>query len=249
MSAIALKDVPALSHLIHVALKQQVSVPEIVWRIQAAGESLYHVKSFSICEHDIPALALQTGGPHLDKAMNIGIGLPAISTTYQKMDCPQIQLSIYGPNVLDVTTNISSAFCSIHTGAETAGQARNISQTKCLWSLLIDEVAIEHHPQYDYDSDSVAGICQDHSGKIDLMGITAHGLEAIRAIQIALESGQCHHAKEATVIAIAGFGQQPYTYGAWVVAVSGTCKTESEEDGYKALMETHYAAEFFTDTA
>ncbi|KDN36505.1 hypothetical protein RSAG8_10801, partial [Rhizoctonia solani AG-8 WAC10335] len=236
IAAIASKDVPALSRLIRVALKQEVSVTEIVRRIKAAGESLYNVKSFSIREHDIAALASLTGGPRLVRALNIGMGLPGLSTTHCNMDCPRIRLSIYAPNLLDISNNISSVFRPIHNSNTDATSAISPPTRKRLWSILIDEVAIERRPRYDSSSDSIAGICRDHASKFDLNAVSSRGLEGIRAIQAALEAGHCHRAKEATVIAIAGFGAEAHIYAARMIALSGTCKAESEEAGYLLMV-------------
>ncbi|KEP46198.1 hypothetical protein V565_212800, partial [Rhizoctonia solani 123E] len=240
VSAIASKDVPALSRLIRVALKQQVSVTEIVRRIKAAGESLYNVKSFSIREHDIAALASLTGGPRLVRALNIGIGLPGLSTTHRNMNCPRICLSIYAPSVLDISSNITSVFRPVQAPTTDAPSTNTntLPARKRLWSILIDEVAIERRPRYDSSSDSIAGICRDHASKFDLNAVSSRGLEGIRAVQAALDAGHCHRAKEATVIAIAGFGAEPHIYAARMIALSGTCKAESEEAGYLVIVYT-----------
>ncbi|KAG8697896.1 hypothetical protein FRC08_006250 [Ceratobasidium sp. 394] len=160
-----------------------------------------------------------------------GLGLPGLTTTYQQMNCPHLRPSIYFPTTADVSFNIASMFRPIHEPS-----ASNQSQPcRRLWSILIDEVAVEKRPHYYSSGDAIAGICREHSSSLDLTAVTSRGLAGIQAVQASLESSACHHAREATVVAIAGFGKEAIDYSACVVLVSGTCKTESERDGFQLI--------------
>lgn len=164
-------------------------------------------------------------------ALHVGLGLPGLSTTYEQMNCPHLRPSIYFPTIADVSLNIGSMFRS---GNE-LNPSNNTASTARLWSILIDEVAIEKRPRYYTSGDAIAGICREHCTGLDLTGVSARGLPGIRAIQSSLDDGKCHRAREATVVAIAGFGKDSVDYHARVVLVSGTCKTESEVAGYQLI--------------
>lgn len=179
------------------------------------------------------ALVLRIGGPRLAYAVFKGLGLPGLSTVYARMDCPELCPSIRFPTLLEVTKNVSSMFREV-TGSTSTSTSPSPSRRR-LHSILIDEVALERRPRYFAAEDAVVGICREHSQSLDLTQISHRGLPALEAIHAALESGSCHRAREATVVAIAGFSPTPNEFGARPVLVSGTCKAESERDGARLV--------------
>lgn len=101
------------------------------------------------------------------------------------------------------------------------------------FSLLTDEIALEECPQYSTGQDSIIGFCREHSARLPLSNVSERSIKALEPIQSSLKSGACHLAKEATVVALAPFGETDYN--AQVILVSGTCKTETDQAHYELL--------------
>lgn len=95
---------------------------------------------------------------------------------------------------------------------------------------MIDEIAIEPRPRYSSKQDAVIGICREHAHMADLhsMSTRPSAVESLTRTKELLDSGQCHRASEATMIAIERFGESNYNPS--VIVASGTRKTEKAPD-------------------
>jgi hypothetical protein len=184
-----------------------------------AGHSNFAYKQKSF---DLIALVLKIGGPRLAFAVAKALHLPSISTVHNRLHLPQLLPSIGFPTSDEILKNIESFF-----GSDTP---QSSSRPQAGLSLMIDEVAIESRPRYDVRQDAVTGICREHANGDALHHLSTQDdtLKALLDTQKSLESGGCHRATEATMAAIARFGQSDYS--ATVILASGTCKTEKACD-------------------
>ena len=178
---------------------------------------LYQEKAF-----DLIALVLKIGGPRLAFAVSKALHLPSISTVHNRLNLPQLLPSIGFPTRDEILKNIESFF-----GSNTAQFS---SRPKTGVSLMIDEVAIEPRPRYDSNQDAVVGICREHANGDALQHLSTRNdsLNTLLDTQASLDAGACHRATEATMAAIAHFGQSNYNPA--VILASGTCKTEKTGD-------------------
>lgn len=161
------------------------------------------------------------GGPHLLYALSKGVGLPGLTSTHQNTKCPRIAPCIAFPTPAEVHKN----FASVWGGSQSASSPLQIFSRRS-FSILIDEVALEERLRYSIHEDAIIGFCREHSGNLDVSGLSSKSASAIEPIQDALKARTCHIGKEATVVALAPFGKTDYA--ARVVIASATCKTESE---------------------
>lgn len=96
------------------------------------------------------------------------------------------------------------------------------------FSVMIDEIALEERLRYSTAEDAILGICREHASVCETRNMTGRPISHLMELKTLLDSGECHRAKEATLVALAPFG--PTNYGPMVVLISGTCKTESVDD-------------------
>ncbi len=84
-------------------------------------------------------------------------------------------------------------------------------------------MALEECPRYDSLQDATLGMAREDAESCDLAKVT---LETLHAAADALDKGSLTLAKEATVMAIAGYDKEYYI--TFPVLISGTKKTEDE---------------------
>lgn len=150
------------------------------------------------------------------------MNLPSISTVRDRLHLPRLLPSIGFPTQDEVLKNIESFF-----GSDTS-QSTSCPQSGV--ALMIDEIAIEPRPRYDVHQDAVTGICCKHADEKALRHLSTRGdcLNTLLETQTSLDTGGCHRATEATMAAIARFGQT--NYNPTVILALGTCKTEKTAD-------------------
>ena len=165
----------------------------------------------------------------LSKALN----LPSLSTIYRHADRLHIRPSIAFPTESEVLANIKTV----------CGHAQATKPPIRGFSLLIDEIALEERVRYSLAEDTLIGICRKCTTPGQLQNMTGRPVSDLYDLKQMLDSGECHRAKEASVIAVAPFGPDHYTPMA--IALSGTCKTETV-DRQLALIRLAYKA--YTDS-
>ncbi|KAG9089573.1 hypothetical protein FRC06_001483, partial [Ceratobasidium sp. 370] len=106
--------------------------------------------------------------------------------------------------------------------------ARATASLFCGYSLLIDEIAAEERMRYCAGEDVLLGLCREHASAFDTQHMTGRPISYLYELKELLDSGVCHRAKEATVVAVAPFSEQGYSPK--VILISGTCKTETVKD-------------------
>ncbi|KIJ27527.1 hypothetical protein M422DRAFT_126543, partial [Sphaerobolus stellatus SS14] len=91
-------------------------------------------------------------------------------------------------------------------------------------SLLIDEINLEERGRYHSPTNCLIGLCREHAHTVNSV---MSSVEAVESVAEAIQSGDCHLGKEATVCAIGSFSKENYNISP--VFVSPTCKTEIAE--------------------
>ncbi|KAF8601713.1 hypothetical protein BDV93DRAFT_445416, partial [Ceratobasidium sp. AG-I] len=222
MHSIAQSDNVSVGRIIQTALKNGARIKTIIGRIVKAQGGLFSPQNYSQKTFDLIALVLKIGGPRLAFAVSKALHLPSISTVRNRLNLPRLLPSIDFPTRNEILKNIESLFGS--------DIPHSIPCLKAGVSLMIDEVAIKSRPRYDVILDAVIGICHEHANKDALQSLSTRSgsRNALLDTQALLDSGGCHHATEATMAAIARFGQSDYH--PTVILASGTCKTEKTGD-------------------
>ncbi|KIJ36856.1 hypothetical protein M422DRAFT_140618, partial [Sphaerobolus stellatus SS14] len=85
-------------------------------------------------------------------------------------------------------------------------------------SLLMDEINLKECGRYLPSSNSIAGLCREHSHTVN---------EQVTSINAAIQQGLCHLVKKATVCAIGPFARDKYHISP--ILISPTCKMETAE--------------------
>lgn len=164
-------------------------------------------------------MCLILGGPKLVYAMSKVLNLPSIRTTQTKAAQRCVIVSVGYPVLEEVLKNLEGLSDVSGTSSSPKG-----------YVLMVDKVALEERPRYDDECDVVLGLCWEDIHKVDP---SASSLENLREIQVALEEGTVHRAKEATVASFAPFALEHYI--PVPAMLTGTCKTEKDADHAKLL--------------
>ncbi|KAG8750064.1 hypothetical protein FRC12_013091 [Ceratobasidium sp. 428] len=222
MLAISQSDDLAVGRIIKTALRNGAGIETIIDRIIKAQQGLYSPKNYSQKAFDLVALVLRIGGPRLAFAVAKALHLPSISSVRDRLDLPQLLPSVGFPTSDEILANIESFFGSDSLMSSSASRSG--------WSLMIDELAKEARLRYHKLLDAIVGVCREHANVDCLQELSAQSntLDSLKAIKEQLDSGGCHRATEATMAALARFGQSDYN--PTVILASGTCKTEKSED-------------------
>ncbi|CAE6517396.1 unnamed protein product [Rhizoctonia solani] len=231
MFALAEVDDIAVSRIVQVALRQGCGPNAIVERLKNAQEGLYRCEKYSEKQIDIALLSLRLGGPRLLYALHKSLSLPSISTVNRHAERAYMRPSIATPTKDEVMANIKSM----------CGHAKSVVPLTGLrgFSVLIDEIALEERIRYSTPEDALVGFARETISPEQVQNMTGRPISHLFALKRLLDSGECQLATEATVVAIAPFG--PTNYTPMVIAMSGTCKTETV-DGQLSLLKTVYQA-------
>ncbi|CUA75348.1 hypothetical protein RSOLAG22IIIB_05853 [Rhizoctonia solani] len=222
-------DDVAVSRIVQVALRQGCGPAAIVGRLMKAQQGLYRSESYSGKDIDIGLLVLRLGGPRLLESLSKALNLPSSSTIYRHAERLHLWPSIAFPTENEVLKNIESI----------CGHAQAMNLAIRGFNMLIDEIALEERIRYSLAEDILLGFCRECTTPCQLRNMTGRPISDLYALKKLLDSGKCHRAKEATVIAVAPFGPNHYT--PLVFVISGTCKTENV-DRQLALIKLAYNA-------
>ncbi|KAG8699972.1 hypothetical protein FRC09_006255 [Ceratobasidium sp. 395] len=237
MSAISESDQIAVGRIVRVALRQGCSWPAIADRLKRAQQGTYHCQGYSVridtlsielflCSLaknkektlDTGLLMLRLGGPRLLFAMSKLDDYPSTSTVNRRTKRAYLRPSIAKPTMAELLANVESI----------CGYSRAVVPRPRGFSLLIDEIALEERARYSVAEDAVLGLCREHSGPFETFSMTGRPISHLYDLKQHLDSGRCHRAKEATVVAFAPFDES--NYSPLIVLVSGTCKKGTVEE-------------------
>ena len=214
---ISVSDYKNVSQVLRVALKNGSSPAAVISKLHLAIEKKYTLHpGVDELFLDLACLIKAIGGPKLLFALSRALGLPSCRTVGNHRKVPQLIPAILAPSFDDASTNISTFFNPQERPR--SGLAGH--------SIMIDGVALEEKCRYFRHSNSVIGLCREHSGALDLHILNAQSILAIGEA-VHAEKPRAHYASEATVVAIAPFRSSGYA--AIPFALSGSCKAETGE--------------------
>ncbi|KIJ68414.1 hypothetical protein HYDPIDRAFT_106611, partial [Hydnomerulius pinastri MD-312] len=207
------------------SLKEGASIGRVVAKVEDALTGLYHAKGFDKKDLDIATIVYRLGGRKLLYALSKHIGIPSIRTLRRSSVFTKIMPSCGAPTIDEVSFNIREGITSkfpAFTGSPTT-DSRPTFRSGML--IFWDEVSQEEAACYLPQSDSVGGLCREHSHCVDTRLTT---FESAESLARALAEGVVHLGKEASVIAMGSYDKA--LRGTLPVLVSPTCKSESPDE-------------------
>jgi hypothetical protein len=230
-------DVPKLRQILSTALRHGCSVSRLLDRLTDAINGAYRVKGdYTDKDYDLATLIMRLGGGKLLFALAKAVGLPSESDWYRHKLCkiPKI-LPSPGMRYLEeaVLFNLKEVY------GDPSGVSGGGPVARYLFSLLIDEIAIDTSVTHDNHFNCAIGCCYEHSGRVDL---TLSDEDGMRRLKGAIDAGHLHancdgqrQAKEALVLSIAPFANA--NYFAKPVVIMATCK-EGDRTMQRIIIET-----------
>lgn len=244
--AIASGDPRGVKHLIVQGLKDRVSISELIKRVDESVEGVYHVRGYSAFDFDLALLILRLGGRKLLYAMNQCLALPSIRALRRARQFTRIMPSFSHPTSIEVKWNLREIFGAriarlkdaLHTTLTAARASGPGGLTSYHLSaayrtgvtICWDEISQEEVACYFPHADCVGGLCREHCCTVD---IHLRCFKSAEDIAFALDQGTVHFGKEVSVVAITSFS--PNLRGAFPVAISPTCKSETPAEGGEIL--------------
>ncbi|KAJ7478464.1 hypothetical protein FB451DRAFT_1396233 [Mycena latifolia] len=223
---ISTHDVPHLSALMHLAVKQCVGPNEMIRRIRDSVRTLhpdgYSVKSFTDIEKKLMRCMKRSAGRKGVYALSKALGLPSLSTIRVSKHLRFVP-SVAAPKPAEIRTNIHTFFgeASANSTFRTAGH-----------SLMIDGIHLSQRACWYRPSNQIIGLCREDSGPFNLvMNNMASVLKVVDAVHD--KSPTCHYGREATVLAIAAFRDD--NYHSFPIGQTQTCKSEKAA-GFAAIL-------------
>ncbi|KAH9833218.1 uncharacterized protein C8Q71DRAFT_712933, partial [Rhodofomes roseus] len=225
---LASNDVKRLRQLLTVSLRNGSSPRYLLAQLQRAIAGVYKPRGpggrFDTRELEIAFLAKALGGPRLLYALNKSLGLPSPSTVNETYPVPELLPCVKSPTNHEVFGNVGRLMAP-----EVKPPAPVYASNKRAGLIaMFDGVSIEEKCRYLPASDSVVGLCREHSADI---GTRVTSIEDVEAIEHALhgETPKCHYGKDATIGAVAPYARTDH-YSATPLFASPSCKTEVGND-------------------
>ncbi|KAG6819279.1 hypothetical protein H0H93_013480 [Arthromyces matolae] len=210
---ISSKNITGLRHLLSTQLKHKSGIKSIVTSLEhAAGEVGELHGQWTTRQLDLAYLAKALGGPKLLYALSKAEGYPSKRTLSKHRQPISICGSLKRPSNDDFEYNLVNVL----------GQL-SISGGKGPKQLMVDDVALDERVRWESNRDVVLGYCREHSDKFDLKPKDQYSMEVLKNARI---EGDLHHAKEATIVAIAPVANMLHYYPIPLI-LSGTCKAET----------------------
>ncbi|KAK7693500.1 hypothetical protein QCA50_003068 [Cerrena zonata] len=214
ISAIATSDGPRITRVVHTALKQNVSIREILNRVVRATEGTYHVKGYTKQDVDLARIFKILGHSAGAYVASHALGLPSISTTRQRSNPPVILPSASSKTMSsDIPLNLRAFFPS----------PPPLHHSKRGHNIEIDNIAVKQGVQWIRGTNTMVGPCREHCSTYDL-SLNEFDVALKLAHAMHGDNAAVHYASEATVVAIAPYDSD--NYHPLPICVSGSCKAE-----------------------
>ena len=97
--------------------------------------------------------------------------------------------------------------------------------------IMIDGVVLEEVGHYDLKTNSILGLCQEHSGNVKT---TVDTLQDAQNVVEVIRDGKCHYGKDGTVVGIAPVTDESHYYVVPLV-LSPSCKADKGDELAKWL--------------
>ena len=202
-------DIVGVRHLLSVALQQGASAQTICGVLECAISDLYHPRGrFTQREFDISFMVKSLGSPCLLYALQQSHGLASWRTVRRHVKIPKLITSISVPTSDEISQNISSFYdpsIKPHAKPTQGGLLEgNVA--------MFDGIALETICRYCPEQDSILGLCQEHSHRVNTK---VDSVESVEEVHTALAEPKDSDLKvcfgsEATVVAIAPYTQDDY---------------------------------------
>jgi hypothetical protein len=173
--AIASGQVDRVASLVQAGLKQKMGIRTLIQQYKLAAEKLYKPKGYT--EEDImqSTVLLRLGGAHVAQFAHQSLALPSLTTIRRQTVMLVLVVSPSTPTVVDVEANVISCYSSFSSvsGAFSEGTAIDSdllgpSDKIVHQVLMLDELAVEKHAQWDDLHNKFQGTCREHNHRIPL---------------------------------------------------------------------------------
>lgn len=205
-----------VSRILATAFRNGAGIQAVYSKLQLAVMGAYRPRSgWTARELDVAFLIKAHGGSRLLYAAQQEDSYPSRTTLERRKPIPELTVSVSIPSNVEIKANISAFL----------GQSgRKPPYNKLVGqAFLIDDVATEEVPRYDFTRNCILGLCREHSADIKTRIDTLEDLDAVEhALQV---TKLCHHGKEATVAALAPVTANE-NYFPVPLIVSTSCKAE-----------------------
>lgn len=177
-AAIATNNIPGVGRLVSTCLKQRKSIRAIVDQMHRAIDHLYSPKNFVKKELHLAFLFWKLGNAKVCSIAAKALNLPSVSTARRALNIPKLKIPHQSPTIELIKTNLRAIF-----------PASEVRPSKLCFNLMIDEIKVEERPRYQYDDNSIVGMCREH---IHSHEILVHSASDIDALADAEKAGEVH---------------------------------------------------------
>ncbi|KAH7921233.1 hypothetical protein BV22DRAFT_1132459 [Leucogyrophana mollusca] len=188
-------DPPRAGHIIQTHLKHGSSMSAIIDKLGQAVTVNYNPRGFSQNDFLLVLFLFRIGGGRLVFVMHRALGLPSLRALKNNMMFTKITPVIGTITADPILQNIRNVVIMPREKAQHL-EIRGVS-------LSIDETAAEERACHDRKTNSVIGLCWNHSHLVDPVLRT---YESALTIKQKLIDGEVHLGKEVSVVAASFFG-------------------------------------------
>ncbi|KAF5366588.1 hypothetical protein D9758_008958 [Tetrapyrgos nigripes] len=225
------RNVENADRLIRVVFKRGLGIRGLMGLYERAVAGAYHPKSYEEKDYLKGLINLRMGSVRMAHFAHRAEGLPAVSTLRAHSTLKPL---IPSPSIVkgsEVQRNVDIVLDCDELAAAKDQNGAPISHAV----LMFDEIAVEQRLRYDNQSNSFLGVCREHAGR---MSVEFNTMEDLDELYRGIDSGEAHHAHEATIGAIGLLSKNRRLYNARPVLISGTCKREKAEEHAVVLRTT-----------
>eukprot|EP00918_Siedleckia_nematoides_P045734 GHVU01100228.1.p1 GENE.GHVU01100228.1~~GHVU01100228.1.p1 ORF type:complete len:846 (+),score=72.09 GHVU01100228.1:656-3193(+) len=216
---VATRDVKRTRQIVDAELRRGRSIKAVTEVLEAAAEGVYSRKKWEQEEKEFCCFVALVGGARLMGALKDHVGLASYSTV-RRMARTHVVFDVCHRGIDEdiVAANIRSAFVG-------RGFRPRL--------LALDEVAATPGLDVDLKTNSITGVCYEHSAGVNFEFSSASAFDLVLQEVTADEVATPHLAKEVLVMCVQGLGRSEYE--ATPVCGLGTCKKGSPRLGMETL--------------
>ena len=203
-------NVPHLHTLVSISCKAGDSINAILEKIDKAARDAYHPLSYKDQDYQQVFLFHKLGGVTVAKLAHWIFGLPSIDTTrHHIITCP-LTASPKFPTLKEMLQNLRVTFSSDAVPADPQDDGIYGIQ------IMIDELKLKTRMRWDAKSNTILGLCREHSKHIETKFLSMTQAIAIRDV---LAAKKLHLASEVHA------GLSPHTITNWLISYQATIIT------------------------
>lgn len=189
--AVSEGNVPRIHTLVSISRKAGDSINTILEKIDKAARDAYRPLSYKEQDYQQVFLFHKLGGVAVAELAHRIFGLPSIDTTRRHIVTRPLTASPQFPTLEEMLQNLEISFSSDAVPVD--------SQDDGVYGIqiMIDELKLETRMRWDAKSNSILGLCREHSKHIETKFLSM--TQAI-AIRDALATGKLHLASEVCAV-------------------------------------------------